>query len=67
MTSKGIFTQSEIESQPMIWRNILEKYIQTELVLPSTLHDINEKYFLVTGCGSTHYLSVSVATVLEEN
>jgi glucosamine--fructose-6-phosphate aminotransferase (isomerizing) len=66
MMPKGIYTQSEIDSQPMVWRSILKEYAQTEIVLPSDLYDVKGKYFLVTGCGSTHYLSISVATILRK-
>ena len=60
------FTLSEIESQPTIWRSILKEYIHFELVLPPDLKDVKDKYFLVTGCGSTHYLSISVATIIRK-
>jgi glucosamine--fructose-6-phosphate aminotransferase (isomerizing) len=66
MIPKGIYTKSEIDSQPMVWRSILNEYTQTELVLPSNLLDIKRRYFLVTGCGSTYYLSISVATLLRK-
>lgn len=63
---KGSYTQSEIDSQPTVWRSILKEYAQTEIVLPSDLYDGKENCFLVTGCGSTHYLSISVATILRK-
>lgn len=67
MTSKGSYTQKEIESQPEIWRGILNQYAQAELALPTDLKDTAGKYFLVTGCGSTHYLAASVATILRKS
>ena len=66
MISKENVTLSEIESQPMIWRSVLKEYAQTELILPSDLKEVKGKYFVVTGCGSTHYLSLSVATILRK-
>lgn len=64
--SNGIFTQSEIESQPIIWRSILKDHLHFELVLPPDLQNVSDKYFIVTGCGSTYYLSISVATILRK-
>ena len=64
--TNGNFTRSEIESQPRIWRSILEEYAHFELVLPPDLKDVNDRYFIVTGCGSTYYLSISVAAILRK-
>ena len=64
--SNGNFTLSEIESQPTIWKSILNDYFHVKLVLPPELKDVKDKYFLVTGCGSTHYLSISVATIIRK-
>ncbi len=60
MVSIGSYTQSEIQSQPDIWKTVLEDHAQTARALPLEFRNAAGKYFLVTGCGSTHYLSVTV-------
>jgi glutamine---fructose-6-phosphate transaminase (isomerizing) len=62
--TKGVFTRDEIASQPEIWRKTLEGFLPQIKKLPGGPEHAAKKQFLVTGCGSTHYLSLSTAAVL---
>jgi glucosamine--fructose-6-phosphate aminotransferase (isomerizing) len=65
--ANGTFTQSEIASQSMIWKSILNENPQIDLQAIMDHHKSSDKYFLVTGCGSTHYLALSVAALLRKD
>jgi glucosamine--fructose-6-phosphate aminotransferase (isomerizing) len=64
--SKGTYTHSEIYSQPDIWKSVLDDYAKINLGDLIDNKDITGRYFLVTGCGSTHYLAMSTATLLRK-
>jgi glucosamine--fructose-6-phosphate aminotransferase (isomerizing) len=55
-------TESEIMSQPVVWRETLQSLDVDSLTAPfSGATDI-----LVTGCGSTHYLAMSAAALFRD-
>lgn len=56
-------TETEILSQPHVWRETLSALDLTELerVWPAAPGDV-----IVTGCGSTHYLSIAMAALLRD-
>ncbi len=65
--SQGAFTRSEIASQPAVWRSILSEYAQYAMREPIEIEKITRNSYLVTGCGSTYYLSLSVAAILRKS
>jgi len=65
MGKKGANTQQEIYSQPNIWKQTLNEISNLQFEKPLTGNNFNQ--FLVTGCGSTYYLSIWAARALQEN
>jgi glucosamine--fructose-6-phosphate aminotransferase (isomerizing) len=64
--SKGTFTHSEISSQPDIWKSVLHDHAKMDLAAHIGKKEASGRYFLVIGCGSTHYLSMSTAKLLRK-
>jgi len=64
--SNGTYTHSEIISQPDIWNSVLHDQSKIDLVDYFANNEVSEGYFLVIGCGSTHYLSMSTAVLLRK-
>lgn len=64
--SKGTYTHSEISSQPDIWKRVLHDQAIINLAAHIVQNVVSDRYFLVIGCGSTHYLSMSTATLLRK-
>jgi glucosamine--fructose-6-phosphate aminotransferase (isomerizing) len=62
--SKGTMTRREIESQSETWQSILTDFASKSTGFPIDLKSLTGRQVLVTGCGSTYYLSISVATLL---
>ena len=66
MDNRGAFTRTEIFSQPEAWRAALD-------VLTAQQHDITRlwqrgqyDHILFTGCGSTYFVALAAAAVLQE-
>ncbi len=60
----GAFTRSEIESQPVVWKQTLDKISGQWQTLSGELKGLESRPFVVIGCGSTYYLANHAATVL---
>jgi len=58
------YTWQEIVSQPQTWRATLDGFTANRPALDDFLATANFNHILVTGCGSTHYLAQSAATML---
>jgi len=63
MGKKGINTEREIYSQPSIWEQTLTEL--SRLKFGKSLSDNTFDQILVTGCGSTYYLSIWAAHILQ--
>jgi len=62
----GAFTRQEIESQPAVWAAALQS-LEAQAPALAELWGAGEFARVVfTGCGSTYYLSVAAAAVLQE-
>src|ERR1035437_8955247 len=61
--SNGFFTRSEIASQPTVWKKTLQKMNVQRDVLAGSLAGLTNRAWIVTGCGSTYYLSLHAASV----
>ncbi len=62
--SNGFFTRSEIASQPIVWKKTLQKMNVQRDALSANLASLKHRPWIVTGCGSTYYLSLHAASVL---
>jgi glucosamine--fructose-6-phosphate aminotransferase (isomerizing) len=62
---RGIYTQSEIFSQPEAWRQALEVVEQKRSRLEPLLNGDYDQV-LFTGCGSTYYLALAAAALFQE-
>jgi glucosamine--fructose-6-phosphate aminotransferase (isomerizing) len=60
----GEHTRSEIASQPDVWKATLREFRQQRDALEGLLSQAESKQIIAVGCGSTHYLSLSVAAML---
>jgi glucosamine--fructose-6-phosphate aminotransferase (isomerizing) len=65
--TKGQFTREEIASQPATWASVLTHFEQERPRLESLVREGAKQQFIVTGCGSTYYLSISAATHLRQH
>jgi glucosamine--fructose-6-phosphate aminotransferase (isomerizing) len=57
-------TWKEIISQPKIWKLTLEAFLDQKIALEEFLKEESFERVLVVGCGSTHYLSQTVASLI---
>ena len=57
-------TRREIVSQPEVWQATLGEFAVRQAALRAFLERAAFDHILVTGCGSTHYLSLTVAAIL---
>lgn len=58
----GLFTRAEIDSQPNVWQSTLETFTRQQPDLYSAARKLAAQNYIVTGCGSTHYLSHSITS-----
>jgi glucosamine--fructose-6-phosphate aminotransferase (isomerizing) len=63
MSNKGKFTQVEITSQPEIWKQTLSQLGKINIDNWSLRNDYDQ--LILTGCGSTYYLSIWAARVFQ--
>jgi glutamine---fructose-6-phosphate transaminase (isomerizing) len=66
MSTRGEYTQQEILSQPEAWAAALEELRPQAGGLRNFYQAGRYETVLFTGCGSTYYLSLAAATVLQE-
>lgn len=64
MIEKGIFTKQEILSQPEIWAESVNRLMDIE---PEKIPFDKLGQTIVSGCGSTYYLSQWAAAMIREN
>jgi glucosamine--fructose-6-phosphate aminotransferase (isomerizing) len=60
-------TRHEIITQPEVWRSTLESARSARPALQGFLEHTAYDHILVTGCGSTHYLSMTAASLLSHS
>jgi glucosamine--fructose-6-phosphate aminotransferase (isomerizing) len=60
----GIHTRAEIEQQSKAWAETLAGFSRQKKALAEALSGSGKQVWLVTGCGSTHYASLSAAAVM---
>lgn len=60
----GTWTRAEIASQPEVWRATLNDMAAQQAQLSGALAGMAARPLIVTGCGSTYYLSLHAAAVL---
>lgn len=60
----GYFTRQEVMSQPQTWERTLRIVTKRREGLQDFLAEASFKEVLTVGCGSTHYLAQSAATLL---
>lgn len=58
------YTWQEINSQPQTWRATLEAFTSDRPTLDGFLERVSFDKVLAVGCGSTHYLAQTAATML---
>ncbi len=63
--ANGQFTYSEILSQPDVWREVLDIIRKSEPEISRQWQAVSPKQVLFTGCGSTYYLSLTAAALLQ--
>src|SRR5579884_4229120 len=59
-------TLSEIYTQPVAWQAALEEVKTRQAALHNVWRENQFSEILVTGCGSTYYLSLAVAPLLQQ-
>jgi glucosamine--fructose-6-phosphate aminotransferase (isomerizing) len=60
----GIHTRAEIEQQSGAWAETLTGFSRQKKIIAKTLSGSGKQAWLVTGCGSTHYASLSAAALM---
>ena len=60
----GIYTRAEIDQQSQAWAETLAGFSRQRKSLSEALTGLEKQAWLVTGCGSTHYASLSAAALL---
>ena len=58
-------TWREIQSQPQVWPRVLDSMQEQSAALRAFFDDGRFEALVVTGCGSTYYLALAAATVLQ--
>ena len=62
--TNGIYTHAEIGQQPQTWASTLQSFARSDRKWLKNLQDPGHYTWLVTGCGSTYYASLSAAAVM---
>ena len=65
-SENGLYTRSEILSQPEAWAGALSVLRQEEAQLRGFWREAGCERVLFTGCGSNYYLSIAAAALLQE-
>jgi glucosamine--fructose-6-phosphate aminotransferase (isomerizing) len=58
-------TWSEIQSQPQVWPTVFERIEEQKAALQALWHDQQFDAVVVTGCGSTYYLALAAASLIQ--
>jgi len=66
MTTPNTYTYEEIISQPKAWAQALEVTLAHKEEITRLWEDHPETRVVFTGCGSTYYLSLAAATLIQE-
>ncbi len=66
MTNRGEFTHSEIFSQPEAWSATLDVLQAQRADIAQLWQRGNYDHIIFTGCGSTYFLSLAAAALLQE-
>ena len=66
MDNRGQFTREEIYSQPQAWTEALQVLASQADVLRTLWRDGDYSQVIFTGCGSTYYLALAAAGLLQE-
>ncbi|HTP07317.1 MAG TPA: SIS domain-containing protein [Anaerolineae bacterium] len=66
MTNRGEFTHSEILSQPEAWMAALNVLTAQRAAIVQLWQHGHYDHILFTGCGSTYFLSLAAAALLQE-
>lgn len=66
MHQAGQYTQQEIYSQPQVWLETLDVLKERKAELGRFYRQGGYRSVLFTGCGSTYYLSLAAAALLQE-
>ncbi len=66
MTDRGEFTRTEIDSQPEVWTAALDVLTAQRADITQLWQRGHYDHVIFTGCGSTYYLSLAAASVLQE-
>lgn len=62
---RGAHTQNEIATQVDAWTNAVEVIKANEAAIQKFWQDGSYDYVIFTGCGSTHYLSIIAANLMQ--
>jgi glucosamine--fructose-6-phosphate aminotransferase (isomerizing) len=63
--SNGTFTYAEIMAQPASWQEALTVFAAQKDQVMAAWRDLNPAQVIFTGCGSTHYLSMTAAALMQ--
>lgn len=66
MVEAGIYTRTEIFSQPEAWAATLQQLNALKAEISAVVQQNNFQAVLFTGCGSTYYLAVAAAAVCQQ-
>jgi glucosamine--fructose-6-phosphate aminotransferase (isomerizing) len=66
MTNRGEFTHAEIYSQPEVWTAALNVLNARRVNIQQLWQRGQYDHIIFTGCGSTYYLSLAAASLLQE-
>jgi glutamine---fructose-6-phosphate transaminase (isomerizing) len=66
MTERGKHTFHEITSQPQIWQHALTAFNDKESELAALFENNTFDNIIVTGCGSTYYLALTAARLIQK-
>jgi glucosamine--fructose-6-phosphate aminotransferase (isomerizing) len=66
MTVRGEFTRTEIYSQPEVWAAALDVLKTQRAALAQLWQHVHYDHIIFTGCGSTYFLSLVAAALLQE-
>src|SRR5579884_3127842 len=65
MAQRGESTRAEILSQPSVWAGALDAFRAQAASVRALLNSQGFERVIFTGCGSTHYLSMTAAALFQ--
>jgi glutamine---fructose-6-phosphate transaminase (isomerizing) len=66
MTNRGEFTRAEIDSQPEVWAAALQVLAAQRADIKQLWQRGHYDHVVFTGCGSTYFLALAAASLLQE-